>query len=68
MILSTSFESSKAFLINMVKTLMMSAKLATLDLLKTKAFLNKDYDNMSVHDVTNRILSRDSNYTVDVVM
>ena len=52
----------------MVKTLMMSTKLATLDLLKTKVFLNKDYDNMSVHDVTNRIISRDSNYTVDVVM
>ena len=48
---------------------MMSAKLATLGLLKIKVFWNKGYDVIiSVHDVTNKILSRDSNYIVDVVM
>ena len=39
---------------------MISAPLATLDLLKIKVFLNKDYDVIiSVHGVTNKILSRD---------
>ena len=53
----------------MVEFLMMSAKLATLGLLKIKVFWNKGYDVIiSVHDVTNKILSRDSNYIVDVVM
>ena len=48
---------------------MMSAKMATLGLLKIKVFWNKGYDVIiSVHDVTNKILSRDSNYIVDVVM
>ena len=54
---------------NMVAILMMSAKLASLGLLRIKAFWNKGYDVIiSVHDVTNKILSRDSNYIVDVVM
>ena len=49
--------------------LMMSAKLATLSLLKLKVFWNKGYDDIiSVYDVTNEILSRDSNYIVEVVM
>ena len=49
--------------------LMMSAKLATLSLLKLKVFWNKGYDDIiSVYDVTNKILSRDSNYIVEVVM
>ena len=49
--------------------LMMSGKLATLDLLKIRVFWNKGYDVIiSVHDVTNKILSRDWNYIVDVVM
>ena len=53
----------------MVTILMMSAKMATLDLLKIKVFWNKDYDvTISVHDVTSKILSRDSNYIVGVVM
>ena len=53
----------------MVTILMMSAKMATLGLLKIKVFWNKGYDVIiSVHDVTNKILSRDSNYIVDVVM
>ena len=48
---------------------MMSAKLATLNLLKIKIFRNKGYDVInSVYDVTNKILSRDLNYIVDVVM
>ena len=48
---------------------MMPAKLATLDVLKLKVFRNKVYDVMTaVHDITNEILSRDSNYIVDAVM
>ena len=47
----------------------MSAKMATPGLLKIKVFWNKGYDVIiSVHDVTNKILSRDSNYIIDVVM
>ena len=53
----------------MVAILMMSAKLATLGLLKLKVFWNKTYDvNISVLHVTNVILSRESSYIVDVVM
>ena len=53
----------------MVKILMMSAKMATPGLLKIKVFWNKGYDVIiSVHDVTNKILSHGSNHTVDVVM
>ena len=48
--------------------LIMSAKLTTLALLKIKTFLNKYYDLFFVHDVTNKILSRDSNYVVVTVM
>ena len=48
---------------------MMSAKMATPELLKIKVFWNKGHDIIiSVHDVTSKILSRDSNYIVDVVM
>ena len=43
--------------------------MATPGLLKITVFWNKGYDVIiSVHDVTNKILSRDSNYIVDVVM
>ena len=50
----------------MVTILMISAKLATL---KIKVFWNKGYDVIvSVRDVTNKVLSCDSNYIVDVVM
>ena len=53
----------------MVTSLMMSAKLATLRLLNIKVFWNVGYDVIiSVHDVINKILSRDSNYDVDVDM
>ena len=49
--------------------LMMSAKLITPGLLKIKIFWNETYDIiLSTYDVTNKILSRDSNYVVDVVM
>ena len=62
------FESLKVVLINIVAISMMSAKLAALGLLKMKLFSNKDYDVIiSVHYVTNKILSFDSNYIVDVV-
>ena len=47
----------------------MSAKKATPDLLKITVFWNKGYDVIiSVDDVTNKILSRDSNYVVDAFM
>ena len=52
----------------MATILMMSAKLATPALLKIKIFQNKDYD-VIIHDddITNKILSCDPNYIVDVV-
>ena len=53
----------------MVTILTISARIATLGLLKIKVFWNKVYDIIiSVHDITNKILLRDSNYIVDVVM
>ena len=56
----------------MVTILIMSAKMATLGLLKIKVFWSKDYDVIiSAHDITSKILARDSNYIdyiVDVVM
>ena len=49
--------------------LMMSAKIVTLGFLKKKVFWNKGYDVItSVYDVTRKILSRDSDYIVDLVM
>ena len=55
--------------INMVTILVMLAKMATPGFLKLKLFWNKGYDVIiSVHDVINKILSRDSNYIGDVVM
>ena len=48
---------------------MVSAKLATLGLLKIKVFWNNGYDVIIfAHDLNDKILSRDSNYTVDVIM
>ena len=45
------------------------AKMSTLGLLKIKVFWNKGYDVMtSVHDVTKKLLSGQSNYTLDVIM
>ena len=48
---------------------MTSAKTATLGLLKQKIFRNKGYDAMIFfNDVSNKILSRDSNYIVDAAV
>ena len=48
---------------------MMPGKMAIPDLLKTTVFRNKGYDVIiPVYDVTNKILLRDSNYIIDVVM
>ena len=48
---------------------MMSAKIATPGRLKIKIFRKNVYDVIiSAHDVSNAILSRDSNYIVNVVM
>ena len=56
-------------LINLVIILMISAKMTTPDVLKITVFRNKGYDVIiPVDDVTNKVLSRDSNYTVDVFM
>ena len=53
----------------MVTILTMSAKTAIPGILKIKVFWNKGYDVIIyVHDVINKILSRDFNYTVDAVM
>ena len=53
----------------MVKVLMMSVKMAAPALLKIKVFWNKAYYVIySVYDVTNQILSHDSNDIMDVVM
>ena len=48
---------------------MMPAKMATPGLLNITVFQNKCYDVIIYVDhVTNKILSRDSNYTVDALM
>ena len=53
----------------MVTVLMMSIKITTPGILKIKVFWNDSYDVIiSIHDVTNKILSRDSNYVIDAVM
>ena len=53
----------------MVTILMMSAKMNTLGPLEIKVFSNKIYDVMiSVYDIINKNLSRDSSYIADVVM
>ena len=53
----------------MVTILRMSAKMATLGLLKTKIFRNKGYDVIiSVDKLINKNLSSDSNFIIDVVM
>ena len=67
--LLTFLESLKIVLINMVIILMMQAKIATPGLLKRKVFWNKGYDVIIfARDVTNKILSHDSSYVVNVVM
>ena len=53
----------------MVTILMMSAKMATLGLLKIKISWNIGYDVIvSTHYVCNKTLSRDLNYIVDAVI
>ena len=53
----------------MVTALMMSAKITTKNLLKIGVFRKKGYDVIIfVYDVTNKILSRDSNDVIDFVM
>ena len=50
-------------------TILRSAKIASLELLKIKIIWNKDYDVInSVYDVTNETLSVDSNHIIDVVV
>ena len=59
----------KDFLVNMFTILMISAKLATPNLLKIKIFQNKGYDVIiSDYDVTNKFFSHESNYIINVVM
>ena len=65
----TFLESLKIVLINMVTILMILAKMVTPALVKIQIFWNKGYDVIiSVSDATSKILSRDSNYIIDVVM
>ena len=47
---------------------MMSAKMTTQNFLKITVFWNEDYDIIAGNEVTNKILSHDSNYIVDVFM
>ena len=69
LILLNFLESLIIVLINMVTILMMSAKMASLGLLKMRGFWNKGYDVIIfAHGVTNKFLLHDSNYIIDVVM
>ena len=53
----------------MIAALMISAKLVTLSFFKIKKFWNEDYDvKISFHDVTSKILLRDSIYIIDVAL
>ena len=53
----------------MVTILMISANLPTPGLLKIKTCQNKVYDVIVLgYDVSNKVLSGDSNYILDVVM
>ena len=68
-IIFTFFESIKIVLTDMLTILMKSAKWSTSALLKMKVFWNKSYGVIiPVHDVTNKILSHDSNYIVDYIL
>ena len=56
-------------LINTLAILMISSQMATAEVLKINVFWNKSFDVIiSVHNATIKILSRDSNFTVDVIM
>ena len=53
----------------MVAILIMSTKLATLGLLKIEVSWDKDYDVIiPAYEVINKILSRDRNYFLNVIM
>ena len=53
----------------MVAILMMLSNLATKGLFKIMVFQSKGYGVIiSVHDVTDKVFSRDSNYIVDLLM
>ena len=53
----------------MVTILLISAKLASPELLEIKMFQNIGYDVIiPEYDVTNKISSRGSNYILDVIM
>ena len=59
----------KIALINIDAFLMMSANSGAPDLLKIKIFPLKGYElTVSIHDVSNKVLSRDSNDIVNVDM
>ena len=69
LILLTFLESLKIFFNKLVIILMMLAKVATPGLIKITVFWNKGYDVIIlVTDVTNKILSRDLNYIVNLFM
>ena len=64
-----SMNALEIVLINMIGCLKVSVKLATLHLLKIELFWNKGYKAIVfVDDVTNKILSLESNYFLDVVI
>ena len=64
----TFFEFLRIVLINMVKTLTMSATMATLGLLEIKLLWNKVYDVIiAVYDITKKVFLHDFNYIVIVV-
>ena len=48
--------------------ILISEKLTTPTLLEIRVFWNKGYVVISVDDITDKILSRDSSFVVDVVM
>ena len=53
----------------MAEFLKMSVKLVTLVLLKIKVIWNKGYDVIIyVYDITNKIVSSDSNYITEVII
>ena len=63
------YEPLETVLINMITILMISAKMATIDVLKIKVLWIKGFEVMIfVHDISNKILLHDSNYIVDVVI
>ena len=73
-IISNSFNFSSVFedkysLNKYGYNLMMSVKMATIDLLKIKLFWNKVYDAIvSGYNVNNNVLSSDSNYIIEVII